>query len=48
MFYLYSNVNYYENLDYYKTLGLEDMVKSETTYISLGYDENSCEIIKSI
>lgn len=48
IFYSYSNVNFFENLDYYSEHGLEDMVKSETTYLSLGYWGSSVEIIKEM
>lgn len=48
LFYSYSNVNFFENLDYYSEYRLEDMVKSETTYLSLGYWGSSVEIIKEI
>lgn len=37
-----------ENLTFYSKHGLEDMVKSETTHISLGYWGNAVDIIKSI
>ena len=48
LFYSFSNVNFFENLNYYSNYGLEDMVKSETTFISLGYWGSSVEIIKEI
>lgn len=48
LFYCYNSYNTYENLDYYKEYGLENMVKSETTYISLGYYGDSVEIIKEL
>ena len=48
LFYMYSNINSYENLEYYAPLGLSDMVKSETTYLSLGQDDDAVEIIKMI
>lgn len=48
MFYLYQNVNFYENLKYYREHNLEDMVKSETTHLSLGSYGNSVEIMKGI
>lgn len=48
LFYSYDNTNSYENLDYYANYNLDGMVKSETTYISLGYWNNSVEIIKAI
>ena len=48
LFYSYSNINSHENLDYYTEFNLEDMVKSETTHISLGYWGSSVQIIKEI
>jgi hypothetical protein len=48
LFYCYTNHNSYENLDFYSEYGLDDMVKAQTTYISLGYHGNSVNIIKSI
>lgn len=50
LFYLYDNFNYYENLEYYSNHHLENMVKSETTFLSAGCyeDGNSIEIMKSI
>lgn len=48
LFYHYSNVNSFENLDYYSEYGLKDMVESKTTYLSLGYWGSSVEIIKEI
>lgn len=48
IFYCYTNHNSYENLDYYSEYGLEDMVKSETTYLSMSRFGNSKETIKAI
>lgn len=48
LFYYKSNINSYENLEFYSKYNLEDMVKSETTSISLGCWGNSIEIIKDI
>lgn len=48
IFYYYSPLNWYENLDYYKPLGLEEMVKSETTNLSLGYDDDAKNIMGEI
>lgn len=48
MFYSYQNVNSYENLEYYSKYNLENMVKSETTLLSLGCCGNSVEIMKRI
>lgn len=46
--YFYQNINPYENLDYYERFGLAEMVKSETTTISLGCNDKAKEVIKSI
>lgn len=48
LFYCYNSYNEYENLKYYKKHGLENMVKSETTFISLGCWGSSVEIIKEL
>jgi hypothetical protein len=48
LFYRYTNHNSYESLEYYSKRGLEDMVKAETTYISLGCSGNSVDIIKAL
>ena len=48
IFYDYCNVNLFENLEYYSNYGLEDMVKSETTHLSLGHWGSSVEIMKEI
>lgn len=48
IFLYYSNINNYENLEYHKRNGNEDMVKSETTFISLGCDDIAQEIIFKI
>lgn len=53
LFYSYSNINTYENLSYYKKefperVDLKEMVKSETTHISLGLWKNSVDIIEAI
>lgn len=48
IFYNYNSYNLYENLEYYKKYGLEQMVKSETTYLSLGKWGSSIEIIKEL
>jgi hypothetical protein len=53
LFYSYGNINTYENIDYYKEnfperTDLKEMVKSETTHISLGCWKNSVEIIETI
>lgn len=48
LFYSYDNLNDTENLEYYSSHGLKDMVLAETTYISLKYCESSVEIIKEI
>jgi len=48
IFYCYMNNNSYENLEYYKDYGLEDMVKSQTRYLSMSCFGNSKEIMKAI
>lgn len=48
LFYCYTNHNSWENLKYYSEFGLEDMVKAETTHISLNKDESSIDDIKKI
>lgn len=48
LFYAYDNVNHLENLEYYKDLGLEDMVLSETTYLNLSAWGSSVEMIQEL
>lgn len=48
IFYSYSNINFFENLKYYRKLNLEDMCLAETTTIMLGCYGNSVEIIKNM
>lgn len=49
MYITYTNHNSYENLDYYKRYnGGEEMVKSETTYISTRAGNKSVDIMKEI
>ena len=48
LFYNYSNLNSYENLEFYSKYNLRDMVETETTYLSLGCWGSSVEIIKEI
>jgi hypothetical protein len=48
LFYMYDNVNHLENMDYYEPKGLSDMVKAETTYLSLGCWGSSVDIIKEL
>lgn len=48
IFYCYQNINSYENLEYYNRYNLENMVKSETTCLSLELYGNSVEIMKGI
>ena len=48
IFYEYQNVNSYENLEYYHKYNLEDMVKSETTHLSLGCYGDSVKIMKGV
>lgn len=46
--YFYESYNSYENLNYYKQYCLENMVKMETTRLSLGCWGNSVEIMKEL
>ena len=48
LFYDYDNINTYENLEYYQDYGLEEMVRTETTFLSLGAHQSSIDIIKDI
>lgn len=48
LFYCYNNLNVFENLEYYSKQGLEDMVRVETTFLSLGYYGDSVEIIREL
>lgn len=48
LFYSHSNVNHLEGLTHCIEMGLEDMVRSETTYLSLGKYGKSVEIIQRI
>lgn len=48
LFYSYNSVNFYDNLEYFSEKGLEDMVKSETTFLSTDCSEQGIEIIKTI
>ena len=48
LFYNYENINSFENLKYYEEYGLGDMVKSETTYLSLGFNDEAVEIMRDI
>ena len=48
LFYMYQNINTYENLETYKRYGLEDMVKAETTYLSLGCNDEAVQIISEL
>lgn len=48
MFYSYTNHNSWENLEYYSNFNLKDMVKAETTYLSLDKDDSSIDDIKKI
>lgn len=48
MFYCYQNVNSYGNLGYYSKYNLENMVKSELTFLRLDHYGNSVEIMKEI
>lgn len=44
LFYFYSNINTFENLDYYKEYGLEYMVKAHTTLITMSSSNEAIEI----
>lgn len=48
IFYNYASYNSYENLEYYYQYGLEDMVKSETTYLSLNKWGSAIEIMEKL
>jgi len=48
LFYIYNNINVFENEQYYEKLNLLDMVKAETTSISLSAWGSSVEIIKEL
>lgn len=48
LFYYHVNYNCFENLEYYRERGLEDMVKTHTTHVGLGCYGNSEEIITNI
>ena len=50
IFYCKSNLNFHENYDYYSENNPEliEMVCAETTYISLGHNEQAIEIIGAI
>lgn len=46
--YCYNNLNHFENLKYYKNLGLEEMERSEYTNLILAYFEDSAAIMQDI
>lgn len=48
IFYYYSNINPFENLDYYKKIGLENMVLAETTSLILNAWGSSVDILTDI
>ena len=48
IFYCHNNVNFHENMDYYQRLGLSEMVRAHTTYLSMSSDEVGRKIIKTI
>jgi hypothetical protein len=48
IFYYHSNINLKENLEAYKSIGLGEMINSETTYISMDYNDYSIIIMKEI
>lgn len=48
LFYNYSNLNIYENLEFYSKHNLRDMVEAEKTSLLLEYGGSSVEIMKEI
>lgn len=48
LYYDYSNLNSFENQEYYMKRGLSDMVECESVSLILGYWGNSVEIIQKI
>lgn len=48
LFYMYENLNHFDNQELYLKHGLKDMVEMETTYLSLGCWGNSVDIIKEL
>ena len=48
LFYYYSNLCTYENLDYYKQYNLGQMVETETTQIRMLHDVDNIKLIKNI
>lgn len=48
LFYSYSNVNFCNNAGCYYPPELKEMVESEITYLSLGYDETGIQFMKEI
>ena len=48
IFYYHANINLKENLDYYISVGLGDMIESETTWLSMDYSKYSVSIMKQI
>lgn len=48
LFYHYDNINHFDNLEYYSKYNLEEMVRTETTGLSLGYWGSSVEIMREL
>jgi hypothetical protein len=48
MFVSYDSLNFSENLKFYKSVGLEDMVNAETTFLNLGYNDDAVKIMTEI
>lgn len=48
LFYIYDNINSFENMKHYEKVNLQDMVRTETTKLSLGCWGESINIIKEI
>ena len=48
LFYIYDNIISLSDLEYYISEGLENMVRSETTYLMLGYWGNAVAILKDM
>lgn len=48
IFYHYENVNTHENIEYYSSVGLDEMVLSEKTSLILGCNDDAIHIMKEI
>jgi len=48
LFYMYDSLTHLEDLEEYKELGLEELITTETTHLSLGHWGSSVDILKSI